>query len=148
MSTPLVQLQLSPVFRNLQQRVERLRDDILTDGGEILSREYQLSIRARWYRDGKTAESVKPETIEDGNRKVFRLTPTATSKSGAPYPLFGEYGTGRRGAATGGPAPAGYRYGDKVGMTARRFSRIAVAQAKPQIDDMAQVKLRQFGGRA
>jgi hypothetical protein len=145
--TQLVTLQLSPVFRNLQQRVERLRDEILTDGGKILKREYQFSIRARWFRSGATAGSVVEETVTDGNRKSFRLRPTATN-NGAPYPLFGEYGTGRRGALTGGPAPSGYRYGDKPGMAARRFSRIAVAQAKPQIDDMARLKLRQLGGRA
>jgi hypothetical protein len=143
----LVTLHLSPVFHDLRQRVERLRDEIVADGGAILKREYLLSIRARWFRSGATAASLVEETVTDGNRKTFRIGPTAT-RNGAPYPLFGEYGTGRRGAATGGPAPSGYRYGDKLGMTARRFSRIAVAQAKPQVDDMARVKLRQFGGRA
>lgn len=142
----LVTLQLSPVFRNLQQRVERLRDEIVTEGGAILKREYLSSIRARWFRTGATANSLVEGVVTDGNRKTFRIGPTAT-RNGAPYSLFGEYGTGRRGAATGGPAPAGYRYGDKPGMTARRFSRIAVTQAKPQVDAMAQVKLRAFGGR-
>lgn len=141
----LVTLRLSPVFRNLQQRVERLRDEIVTEGGAILKREYQLSIRARWFRTGATANSLAEQVVADGNRKTFRIGPTATNH-GAPYPFFGEYGTGRRGAATGGPAPAGYRYGDRPGMTARRFSRIAVAQAKPQVDAMARVKLRRFAG--
>jgi hypothetical protein len=143
----LVTLHLSPVFHNLQQRVERLRDEIVTEGGAILKREYLSSIRARWFRSGATAASLVEEVVTDGNRKTFRIGPTATN-NGAPYPLFGEYGTGRRGAVTGGPAPAGYRYGDKAGMIARRFSRIAVTQAKPQVDAMAVVKLRAFGGRA
>lgn len=144
----LVTLQLSPVFRRFERDVRRLRDEVLAEGSGILRREYQLSIRQRWYRSGATADSVKEEIVEEGNRKSFRLFPTATSASGAPYPLFGEYGTGRRGAASGGPAPAGYRYGDKAGMTARRFSRIAVQRAKPQVDDMARLKLKEFGGRA
>src|SRR5688572_26271940 len=143
--TQLVTLKLSPVFRNFQRRVERLRDEVLTEGGQILKREYLLSIRARWFRSGATAASLAEETITEGNRKMFRLRPTATN-NGVPYPLFGEYGTGRRGAATGGPAPTGYRYGDKPGMTARRFSRIAVQQAKPQVEDMARLKMRQFAG--
>jgi hypothetical protein len=143
----LVTLHLSPVFHNLQQRVERLRDEIVTEGGQILKREYLSSIRARWFRAGATAASLTEEVVTDGNRKTFRIGPTATNR-GAPYPLFGEYGTGRRGAATGGPAPAGYRYGGKPGMTAHRFSRIAVTQAKPQVEAMAVVKLRAFGGRA
>lgn len=143
----LVTLQLSPVFRNFRQRVERLRDDILDEGGQILEREERLSIRARWFRTGATESSLQKEVVTEGNKKTFRLFPTATNR-GAPYPLFGEYGTGRRGAATGGPAPRGYRYGDRAGITARRFSRIAVEQAKPKVDDMARLRLRQFGGRA
>lgn len=142
----LVTLRLSPVFRNLRQRVERLRDDILKDGSEVLKREYQLSIRQRWYRSGATAASVREEVVQEGDRKSFRLFPTATSSSGAPYPLFGEYGTGRRGAVSGQPTPGDYHYGDKPGMTARRFSRLAMTTAKPQINDMGRLKLRQFGG--
>jgi hypothetical protein len=141
----LVTLQLSPIFTRFQQRVERLRDEILTEGGGILKREYQISIRQRWFRTGATLASLQEETVTEGNRKTFRLFPTATN-DGAPYPLFGEYGTGRRGSSTGRPAPRGYRYGDRAGMTARRFSRIAVEQAKPQVDDMARLKLREFAG--
>src|SRR5689334_17183664 len=144
----LVTLQLSPVFSNLRQRVERLRDGILHDGGEILEREERLSIRQRWFRSGATEASLQREIVSEGDRKTFRLFPTAVSKDGAPYPLFGEYGTGRRGAASGRPAPSGYRYGGKPGMTARRFSRLAMATARPQIEDVARLKLRQFGGQA
>jgi hypothetical protein len=143
----LVTLQLSPVFSNLRQRVERLRDDILHEGAEILEREERLSIRGRWFRTGATEASLQKEIVSEGDRKTFRLFPTATNK-GAPYPLFGEYGTGRRGAASGGPPLAGYRYGPRIGMTARRFSRLAMTAAKPQINDMARLKLREFGGTA
>jgi hypothetical protein len=143
----LVTLQLSPVFTNLRQRVERLRDDILNEGGQILEREERLSIRQRWFRTGATEASLRKEIVGEGDRKTFRLFPTAVSKDGASYPLFGEYGTGRRGAASGRPAPAGYRYGGKPGMTARRFSRLAMTAARPQINDMVRLKLRRFGGR-
>lgn len=133
MADQLVTVQLSPIFRNFRQRVERLRDDILTEGGKILKREEQSSIRLRWFDSGKTLESLQDEVITEGNSKTYRLFPTATSPKGAPYPLFGEYGTGQRGRASGQPAPAGYKYGDGIGMTARRYSRIAVTIAEPQV---------------
>jgi hypothetical protein len=142
----LVTLRLSPVFSDLRKSVERLRDEILEDAKPILRREWALSVRARWFRTGATLNSVVDETVVEGDRKTYRFWPTVTSEGGAPYPLFGEYGTGRRGAETGRPTPAGYRYGSKVGMTARRFSRIAVGLAKPQVNDAARLRLRQFGG--
>lgn len=116
---------------------------MLTDGSKILRREWALSVRLRFFRSGATLASAREEIVEDGNRKTWRLFPTATN-DGAPYPLFGEYGTGRRGALSGQPAPAGYRYGQHPGMRARRFSRIAVAIASPQVRDMAILKARQF----
>lgn len=137
MPEQFVTVQLSPVFRNLRREVERLRDEIVTEGGKILRRETESSMRQRWFRSGRAVGSLVDEVVSEGDRKSYRLTPTARSKSGAPYPLFGEYGTGRRGAATGGPAPKGYRYGDRPGMAARRFSRIAVELAKPQIEARA-----------
>lgn len=142
--TQLATLQLSPIFRNFRSRVERLRDDILTEGGKILRREEESSIRLRWFDSGKTLSSLSEEIVTDGERKTYRLTSTATSKRGAPYPLFGEYGTGRRGRATGRPAPRGYRYGDHAGMRARRFSRIAVAIAQPQVTATAKAMMANF----
>jgi hypothetical protein len=139
----LVTLKLSPIFTDFRQRVEGLRDSIIADGRVIMRREWVLSVRQRFFRTGATANSFTEEVVEDGNRKTWRLTPTATN-NGAPYPLFGEYGTGIRGAATGRPAPSGYRYGSRQGMSARRFSRIAAAVAAPQVRDMAILKARQF----
>lgn len=140
----LVTLQLSPIFRDFRSRVERLRDRILTDAGKITKREEQVSIRLRWHRTGATLVSLKEEVVEDGNRKTYRLFPTAVSSKGAPYPTFGEYGTGRLGAQTGRPAPSGYRYGDRAGMAARRYSRIALSIARPLIDSMAKERVRRF----
>lgn len=129
----LVTLQLGPIFRNFRQRLESLRDDIVEEGGKILRREEESSIRLRWYDEGKTLNSLREEVVTEGDKKTYRLFPTAMSKRGAPYPLFGEYGTGRLGAVSGRPAPRGYKYGDQPGMRARRYSRIAVSIARPQV---------------
>jgi hypothetical protein len=138
MAEELVQLNLSPIFHNLRPRVEGLRDGILTDAGKIMRREEEASIRQRWYRTGATLGSLQEQIVTEGNHKSYRLSPTTF------YAIFGEYGTGRRGAATGAPAPSGYRYGQKPGMVARRYSRIAVARAQPQIEAMATERLRSF----
>ncbi len=147
MSTPFVTLQLSPIFGNFRSRVESLRDSLIADGQVIMRREWQLSVRLRFFASGATLASAREEVVAEGNRKTWRLFPTATNE-GAPYPMFGEYGTGRRGALTGQPAPSGYRYGQRAGMRARRYSRIAVAVASPQVRDMAIFKARQFAQRA
>jgi hypothetical protein len=139
MAEQLVTLQLSPIFNDFRSRVEGLRDSILADGRTILRREWALSVRARFFDTGAGLQSAgQGEVIEEGHKKTYRLIPQAF------YMTFGEYGTGRRGSATGRPAPAGYRYGDKPGMAARRFSRIAVSIAAPQVRDMAIQKTRQF----
>lgn len=133
MAEQLVTVELGSIFRNFQQRMERLRDQVTVEGGVILRREEEASIRLRWYDEGQTLRSLQEKIDTEGDARIYRLFPTATSKRGAPYPLFGEYGTGQAGARTGGPTPAGYIYGDSAGMAARRYSRIAVVQAKPQI---------------
>ena len=115
-----------------------MRDAILTDARPIIRREWATSVHQRFFRTGDGLQSAVDDFVTDGDSKTYRLFPTAF------YMIFGEYGTGRRGAATGQPAPAGYRYGSKPGMAARRFSRIAVGLAKPQIDKAAIARVRQF----
>lgn len=144
MAEVLAHVQLSPIFRNFRSRVEELRDSVTVQGGKILRREVESSVRLRWYDSGKTLRSLEEDVITQGESQRYILTPTATGESGAPYPLFGEYGTGRRGAATGRPAPRGYRYGDRTGMKARRFSRIAVGIAAPQIVGSAKGLIANF----
>jgi hypothetical protein len=139
-----VTLQLGSVFRRFKQRIEDLRDDILTEGGKILRREEESSIRLRWYDEGKTLNSLQEEVIREGDSIIYRLFPTATSEKGAPYPLFGEYGTGRRGRASGRPVPRGYHYGDSTGMRARRYSRIAVSIARPRVIGSAKGLIANF----
>jgi hypothetical protein len=124
--------------------MESLRDSIVSSGGKILREEEESSIRLRWFDKGVTLRSLQDETVTEGDARIYRLFPTATSKSGAPYPLFGEYGTGRAGAVSGQPAPSGYTYGDKPGMRARRYSRIAVAQARPKVIAKANELVRNF----
>src|SRR5258705_1361112 len=127
---------LAPIFRNLRQAVEGFRDHVLLDAGTIMRREEETSIRLRWFKTGATVQSLQEVIVINGNKKTFRLFPTTF------YAKFGEYGTGQRGAATGQPAPAGYRYGSVLGITARRYSRIAVTVAETPIDAHADQRAR------
>lgn len=124
----LVDLQISRIFHNFRSLVERLRDEILEVAAPTLRREQEASIRERFYRTGAGLRSLQDEVVTDGQKKIYRLFPTAF------YMIFGEYGTGRRGSNTGRPTPRGWRYGPKPGMAARRYSRLAVAKARPEID--------------
>lgn len=138
MADQLATVHLAPIFRNFRQQAERLQTEIVTEGGKIVRREVEASMRQRWFRSGKAVSSLTEDVVSEGNTKTYRLVPTATSKRGAPYPLFGEYGTGLRGRLSGRPAPRGYHYGDKPGMRARRFSRIALTIAEPQVKTKAE----------
>lgn len=144
MSEQLATLHLAPIFRHFERDIRRLRDGVVAEGGRILKRETQRSIRTRWYRSGATLGSLQEQVAEDGESRTYQLGPTATSTKGAPYPLFGEYGTGRRGATSGQPAPIGYRYGAQPGMTARRFGRLALTVTEPQLTRVAQEELRRY----
>lgn len=144
MSTSFIHLQPGPVFRSFRREVERLQSDIVTEGGKIVRREVEVSMRQRWFRSGKAVNSLQEEVIADASSRTYRLVPTATSRRSAPYPLFGEYGTGIRGRLSGRPAPRGYRYGDSKGMRARRFARTALTVAQPQIEDKAKQLIRNF----
>lgn len=143
MAQRLVTVQLAPIFRDFRGRIESLRDDIVESGGRILRQEEEQSIRLRWYDKGRTLGSLQEEMVTEGEAKIYRLFPTATNH-GFPYPTAGEYGTERLGAATGKPAPIGWRYGSRQGMAARRYSRIAVAQAKPRVIANAQQLIANF----
>ncbi len=140
----IARVEYAPIFNNLERDLRQLRDDVLAEGGRILKRETERSIRNRWYRTETTLASLQDEVVSEGNSKSYRLSPTATSKRGAPYPLFGEYGTGERGQVSGQPAPAGYRYGGRLGMIARRFGRLAVDATKPQLIRVAQEELARY----
>lgn len=115
-----------------------MRDEALQDSAPILRRHVESSIRERFYRTGAGLRSLQEEFIAEGMKKLYRLFPTAF------YMIFGEYGTGRRGSTTGQPAPKGYRYGSRPGMTARRFARIAVAESRGEIRDIHFLKVREF----
>lgn len=139
MSTPLARIEYGKIFlKSFRREVEQLRDDALNQSAQILRREEEASIRARWYDTGATLASLEEEVIEQGDTKTYRLSPTTR------YSPFGEYGTGQRGARTGQPAPAGWTYGNQPGMEARRYSRIAVGIARPQIEDVWRLKVREF----
>jgi hypothetical protein len=139
-----VTVELGSIFRDARRRFESLRDEIATEDGKILRREEESSIRLRWYDEGRTLNSLQEEFVTEGNARIYLLFPTSVSIRGAPYPTFGEYGTGQEGARTGQPAPKGYRYGDRVGMRARRYSRIAVGIAQPLITAKAKEVIANF----
>lgn len=139
MSDQLARVEFGKIFlKSLRREVEQARDEALNESAPILRRELESSIRERWYRTGASLASVNDEMITDGDVKTYRVGPTMF------YDPFGEYGTGRRGAATGQTAPRGWRYGDKPGMEARRFSRIAVGVARPQVEDVFRLKVREL----
>ena len=127
-----VTVRIPSFLTHFSEQIEDLRDRILAETAPILRREEEASIRSRWYRTGATLRSLKEETVTEGPKKIYRLSPTTF------YAIFGEFGTGRRGAQTGPRAPRGYRYGSRPGMTARRYSRIAVQQARPKVIQRAQ----------
>lgn len=134
-----------PYFRDVAKKLVLFRDILILDGSSILKREYQDSIRNHWYRTGATLFSLRERTVsEGGGIKRYELSPTATSPKGAPYYLFGEYGTGREGSASGRPAPRGYVYGRQRGMEARRYTRLATQAAAPQVAEMARDRARDF----
>lgn len=135
----LVQVEFGKIFlKSFRREVEQMRDEALTEGAKILRREEESSIRQRWYRTGATLASLDERLVDEGDRKTYQLFPATF------YSPFGEWGTGRRGAATGETAPRGWRYGDKPGMEARRYSRIAVGVARPQVEDAFRLKVREL----
>lgn len=133
-----VEVTIAPFLSKPGGYFEDLRDRIIEKGAGILKRAEQASIRRRWYRLGRTLRSLEEQTETKHDRASYSLSPTAA------HAPFGEYGTGRRGAATGRPAPRGWKYGKKPGMAARRYSRIAVAQARPKIISVAQGQAQVF----
>jgi hypothetical protein len=142
MAEQLAKVEFGKIFlKSFKRELESMRDEALLESAPILRREVETSIRERWYRLGRTLNSLEDDVIVDGNTKIYRLIPTAA------HAPFGEWGTGRRGAATGEPAPTGWTYGDKPGMAARRFSRVAVERARPQVEDVWRLKVRELAVR-
>ena len=145
MSESLARIEFGRIFlKSYRRELETMRDEALNESAQILRREEEASIRRYWYDSGATLESLEETIIEQGDTKTYRLSPTAVSEQGFPYPTAGEYGTGQRGAATGQPAPTGWTYGNRPGMEARRFSRIAVGLARSQVEDIWRLKVREF----
>lgn len=136
----LVNVQLGKIFlKSFRREVEQARDEAFNDSAQIVRREEEASIRERWYLLGRTLGSLEPEVIEEGDKKIYRLIPTAS------HAVFGEYGTGQRGKVSYDPPhPQGWKYGDQPGMEARQYSRIAVGLARPQVEDVWRLKVREL----
>jgi hypothetical protein len=128
----------SPLFRTLGPATRAFCDVVLAESATIVKREEQAHIRRLWYRTGATLNSLAERTVDEGQKRIYQLFPTTF------YAPFGEYGTGRAGASSGRPAPRGYVYGQSKGIVARRYSRLAVTAAKPQVDARAAELARRF----
>ena len=139
MSQAFVTVSVPKFLSSFREEISDLRDEVAEKTAPILRREEEASIRSRWYRLGRTLKSLREEIAHEPSKTVYRLTPTTS------WAVFGEFGTGRRGSQTGRPAPKGYTYGDKPGMEARRYSRIAVASATPKVIRAAQNVVSEFG---
>lgn len=133
-----VTLKLGRIFTHYERDLNKIRNEALRESAPIFRREVESSIRQRFYRTGTGLRSLQEEVVSEGRKLIYRLFPTAF------YMIFGEYGTGRRGATTGQPPPRGYTYGSRAGMAARRFSRIAVASARPKVGDIHLFQIREF----
>ncbi len=139
MSEQLARIEFSKIFlKSYRDELYRMRDEALAESAPTLRREVEASMRQRWYDTGASVESLQDEVVDEGDKKTYRLSPTTF------YSIFGEYGTGQRGKETGEPAPIGYNYGPSSGMAARRFSRIAVGIARPQVEDVWRLKVREL----
>lgn len=139
-----VQVQLAPIFSTFRREVEGLRDSILATGRTAIRRQWPISLttgETRWFKSGATLQSAVEDTVTEGDKKSYRFGPTAS------YAIFGEYGTGRRGSETGRPAPAGYRYGQKRGIRARRFGRHTIAVVRPEVNAAAIQLAQKFAAR-
>lgn len=141
MDSGLASVTYGRIFDSYERDVRQFRDSALSESGKILRREQEASMRLRWYRTGASVGSLTENITADEHTATFTLT------VGTFYGIFGEYGTGQRGAATGGPPPKGYRYGSRPGMAARRYSRLAIDAAKPQIRDLHLLKMREFASQ-
>lgn len=131
-----VTLKLSRVFTHYESDLEQMRNEALRDSASVFRRAVESSIRQRFYRTGTGLRSLQEEFVSEGRKLIYRLFPTAF------YMIFGEYGTGKRGSATGRPAP--YKYGKKPGMEARRYSRIAIAAVRSEVKDIHLFQIREF----
>lgn len=136
-----VQYQQGRIFRAFRSDMRDLQRDIHSRASLIVRFQEETAIqhgKSRFYRSGRGLLSLFERQLEEGNKLLYEITFLRF------YMIFGEYGTGKRGAATGPPAPLGYTYGQKPGMAARRFSRIAVGRARPQVDKMAKERVRRY----
>jgi len=109
---------------NIESEILSWRDEALAESGKILESESQASVRERFYRTGAALASLQNQTIGEGSRKSYE------EFSELFYFRFGEYGTGRRGRASGVPHPASYRYGSTPGMAARFMLGHAIEKSR------------------
>lgn len=115
-------LQLPALFRRaLRKGVDRAK--ITLENG------VKNSISERWHKTGASMEAAKGAVEEEANGN-FRVI----VKSGKPYDVFGEFGTGERGAADS-PSfkPSNWNYGKLAGMKPRMAFHIGAEESLPDM---------------
>lgn len=112
-----------------KDKILQWRKTALEAAGKVLDRESHTSVRERFYRTGVAESSLENQIVSTVNANVLSYE----QFSELYYFRFGEYGTGRRGEASGVPHPASYEYGDVAGMSARFMLGNALQVATPQI---------------
>ena len=118
MSTPFVTVRLPRFLTHFRSEMEVLPDRIIKATAPILRTAEQESIRERWFDTGATLRSLRERLRRKGHGREFRLYPTT------PYAIFGEIGTRT--------------------LQPRRYSRIAVQNARPKVVQTAQQEVKQF----
>lgn len=131
MAEDFVQVTLPNWLRGsfFKAKILKWRKSALEASGKILDRESHTSVRERFYRTGLAESSLENQIVSVANENVLSYE----EFSELYYFRFGEYGTGRRGEASGVPHPASYRYGTVAGMSARFMLGNALQVAAPQI---------------
>lgn len=132
-------IQIPFALKTLKSRLLAAHSEAVTDSEIVLKRFVASSIRARWYRTGASLRAMDTQS-QAGDGKGF-----AVAFSGMFYDVFGEYGTGKRGAANR-PAvvPAGWRYGSVPGMRARYAFHAGLDEAMPEIMQVFRDKMRRW----
>lgn len=131
MADEFVQVTLPTWLRGpfFKAKILQWRKSALEAAGKIVDRESHVSVRQRFYRTGVAEGSLENQFVGNPNADVLSYE----QFSELYYFRFGEYGTGRRGSASGVPHPASYEYGTVPGMSARFMLGNALQIAAPQV---------------
>jgi hypothetical protein len=123
-----VRVVIGRFLTTLRARIERVMlEEAPRDASDVLLNYVRASIRFRAFRTGALQRSPEERFERRGLRGASSVF------SDLYYAKFVEFGTGRRGAASGATPPPGYAYGPRAGMTARQPFALGLKAARPEI---------------